>query len=88
MLGIFFGKKAGAQFGKKMEVLGGIILIVIAFKILIEHLYFTLTIKILQPFNFNSFIVFIRIIIIQLPYLVITNFILKSFKTFFIELFP
>lgn len=40
MLGILFGKKAGAHFGKKMEVLGGIILIVIGFKILIEHLYF------------------------------------------------
>ena len=41
MLGILFGKKAGAHLGKKMEVLGGIILIVIGFKILIEHLYFT-----------------------------------------------
>jgi putative Mn2+ efflux pump MntP len=39
MLGILFGKKAGAHFGKKMEILGGIILIVIALKILIEHLY-------------------------------------------------
>ena len=39
MLGILFGKKAGTQFGKKMEILGGIILIVIALKILIEHLY-------------------------------------------------
>ena len=39
MLGIFFGKKAGARFGKKMEILGGIILIAIAIKILIEHLY-------------------------------------------------
>jgi putative Mn2+ efflux pump MntP len=38
MLGIFFGKKAGLRFGKKMEVLGGIILIVIGLKILIEHL--------------------------------------------------
>lgn len=39
MLGILFGKKAGAHFGKKMEILGGIILIVIALKILLEHLY-------------------------------------------------
>jgi manganese efflux pump family protein len=38
MLGIFFGKKAGAHLGKKMEILGGIILIIIGIKILIEHL--------------------------------------------------
>jgi len=38
MLGILFGKKVGAHFGKKMEILGGIILIAIAVKILIEHL--------------------------------------------------
>lgn len=40
MLGILFGKKAGAHFGKKMEILGGIILILIASKIILEHLYF------------------------------------------------
>ena len=39
MLGILFGKKAGAHFGKKMEILGGIILIIIASKIILEHLY-------------------------------------------------
>jgi putative Mn2+ efflux pump MntP len=41
MLGILFGKKAGVRFGKKMEILGGIILIGIGAKILIEHLFFT-----------------------------------------------
>lgn len=39
MLGILFGKKAGAHFGKHIEIMGGIILILIGFKILIEHLY-------------------------------------------------
>jgi manganese efflux pump family protein len=39
MLGILFGKKAGAHFGKKMEILGGIILIGIGTKILIQHLF-------------------------------------------------
>lgn len=37
MLGILFGKKAGAQLGKRMEIVGGLILIVIGLKILIEH---------------------------------------------------
>jgi putative Mn2+ efflux pump MntP len=37
MLGILFGKKAGAQLGQKMEIAGGIILIAIGLKILIEH---------------------------------------------------
>jgi len=41
MLGLLFGKKAGAKFGKKMERLGGILLIIIGLKILIEHLYFS-----------------------------------------------
>ena len=40
MLGILFGKKTGSRFGKKMEIVGGIILIGIGTKILIEHLYF------------------------------------------------
>ena len=40
MLGILFGKKAGNRFGKKIEILGGFILIGIGLKILIEHLYF------------------------------------------------
>ena len=39
MLGILFGKKASAHLGKKMEIMGGVILIFIALKILIEHLY-------------------------------------------------
>jgi len=37
MLGILFGKKAGARLGKRMEVVGGLILIAIGLKILIEH---------------------------------------------------
>lgn len=40
MLGILFGKKTGSRFGKKMEIVGGLILIGIGTKILIEHLYF------------------------------------------------
>jgi manganese efflux pump family protein len=39
MLGILFGKKTGARFGKKFEIIGGFILIFIGIKILIEHLY-------------------------------------------------
>ena len=38
MLGILFGKKTGMKFGKKMEILGGVILFLIGLKILIEHL--------------------------------------------------
>ncbi|MCX6270239.1 MAG: manganese efflux pump MntP family protein, partial [Bacteroidetes bacterium] len=41
MLGILFGKKTGNRFGKKMEILGGLILIGIGVKILIQHLYFS-----------------------------------------------
>ena len=37
MLGILFGKKAGARLGKRMEIVGGLILIAIGLKILIEH---------------------------------------------------
>lgn len=40
MLGILFGKKAGSRLGKRMELLGGIILIAIGLKILLEDLYF------------------------------------------------
>jgi len=40
MLGMLFGKKAGNLFGKKMEIVGGLILIGLGVKILIEHLYF------------------------------------------------
>jgi putative Mn2+ efflux pump MntP len=38
MLGILFGKKTGSRFGKKMEIVGGLILIAIGIKILLEHL--------------------------------------------------
>ena len=38
MLGILFGKKAGIRLGKRMEFLGGLILIGIGLKILMEHL--------------------------------------------------
>jgi putative Mn2+ efflux pump MntP len=37
MLGMLFGKNAGNWFGRKMEILGGIILIGIGFKIVIQH---------------------------------------------------
>ncbi len=40
MLGMLFGKKTGGKLGKKMEIVGGVILIGIGAKILIEHLYF------------------------------------------------
>ena len=38
MLGLLFGKKMGERFGKKLEILGGVILIALGVKILIEHL--------------------------------------------------
>ncbi len=38
MLGMLFGKKTGAHLGKKMEIVGGLILIGIGLKILIQHL--------------------------------------------------
>lgn len=38
MLGMLFGKKIGARMGRRMEILGGIILFLIGLKILIEHL--------------------------------------------------
>src|SRR5512133_16433 len=37
MLGILFGKKTGERFGKRLEILGGIILLLIGLKILLEH---------------------------------------------------
>lgn len=37
-LGFLFGEKLGARFGKKIEVLGGLVLIAIGTKILLEHL--------------------------------------------------
>ncbi|MDO8577225.1 MAG: manganese efflux pump MntP family protein [Candidatus Daviesbacteria bacterium] len=36
--GFLFGEKLGARFGKKIEVLGGLALIAIGIKILIEHI--------------------------------------------------
>ncbi|HEX7411059.1 MAG TPA: manganese efflux pump MntP family protein [Bacteroidales bacterium] len=41
MLGILFGKKAGAHLGQRMEIVGGLILIAIGIKILIEHQFFS-----------------------------------------------
>ena len=38
MLGILFGKKTSSHFGKRMEIIGGVILILIGVKILLEHL--------------------------------------------------
>jgi manganese efflux pump family protein len=40
MLGILFGKKTGIRFGKKVELAGGILLILIGIKILLEHFLF------------------------------------------------
>jgi len=37
-LGFIFGKQIGRLFGKKVEILAGVILIIIGLKILIEHL--------------------------------------------------
>jgi putative Mn2+ efflux pump MntP len=39
MLGIRIGKDVGGRFGSKVEILGGLILIGLGFKILIEHIY-------------------------------------------------
>jgi putative Mn2+ efflux pump MntP len=38
LVGLFSGRKLGEKFGKKMELLGGLILIGIGTKILIDHL--------------------------------------------------
>lgn len=38
MIGMLLGKKAGYLLGKRAEIIGGIILIIIGFKILYEHL--------------------------------------------------
>lgn len=38
MLGILFGKKAGKHLGQEMDIIGGLILIAIGVKILIQHL--------------------------------------------------
>jgi putative Mn2+ efflux pump MntP len=38
MIGMLFGKKVGGKLGKRMEILGGLILIGIGLKILLSHL--------------------------------------------------
>ncbi|MGE0079177.1 MAG: manganese efflux pump MntP family protein [Bacteroidales bacterium] len=38
MLGMLFGKKIGDRIGRRMEILGGLILIAIGSKILVDHL--------------------------------------------------
>jgi putative Mn2+ efflux pump MntP len=38
VLGLFFGSRLGRRFGKRMELIGGLVLIVIGLKILIGHL--------------------------------------------------
>ena len=38
MLGMLFGKKVGSRFGKKMEIIGGLILLFIGLKILLDNL--------------------------------------------------
>lgn len=40
LIGCFAGKKAGEFFGKKIQSVGGLILVIIGTKILIEHIYF------------------------------------------------
>jgi putative Mn2+ efflux pump MntP len=40
MLGLLFGRNAGKLFGRKMEIIGGLTLIGIGMKILVEHFYF------------------------------------------------
>lgn len=41
MLGMLFGKKVGAKLGKRMEIIGGVILMAIGLKILLEHTIFS-----------------------------------------------
>ena len=40
LTGIYMGRKAGSKFAGKAEIAGGLILIIIGLKILIEHLFF------------------------------------------------
>ena len=40
VIGLLIGHKLGCHFGKRFEIFGGIVLIGIGIKILIEHLYF------------------------------------------------
>jgi manganese efflux pump family protein len=39
MLGMLFGKKVGARNGRRMEILGGIMLFLIGLKILLQHIW-------------------------------------------------
>jgi len=41
MLGILLGKKTGPTINRYAEVLGGLILVFIGLKILVEHLFFS-----------------------------------------------
>ncbi len=41
LTGLYMGRKMGTRLASKAEILGGIILICIGFKILIEHLFFS-----------------------------------------------
>lgn len=38
LLGIYLGNRLGQKFGKRMEIIGGIILVLIGFRILLSHL--------------------------------------------------
>ena len=40
VIGIFLGNRLGMRFGKKMEILGGAVLLFIGLKILLEHTIF------------------------------------------------
>ena len=40
--GVYIGWKLGSAFGKKAEIIGGIILICMGLKVLIEHLYYNI----------------------------------------------
>ena len=39
IIGVQLGNRLGIRFGKRMEIIGGVILIIIGVRILIEHLY-------------------------------------------------
>jgi putative Mn2+ efflux pump MntP len=38
VVGLFLGKKLGEKFGKRMEIVGGIVLILIGIRVLVTHL--------------------------------------------------
>ena len=40
VVGLLIGKKVGGRFHKRAEILGGVILVIIGLKILIEHMFF------------------------------------------------